>query len=563
MVGNLLSKGRKIITSQQSSILTAAFVIMLMNIISAIFGIIRHRVLLAFFEKDTYSLYLAAFRLPDMIFEIFAFGMFSAAFIPVFTKLLKNNEDLAWETASRVMNLVVIIFSIFAAIFALFAPVFYRIVTPTLDSEALNQVVFLSRILFIAQAFFVISYVLSGILESLRRFLIPAIAPLFYNLGIIIGTILLAPKFGLLAPAIGAAVGALIHMLVQLPFAIYFGFRFRSSIQVSPEVIKIGKLAGPRFLELAVLQILKTSELFFASFVSLVSYTYLYLANSLQIVPMSLFAVSIAKASLPTLTREEDNPAAFRKVFLSTLYQMMFIIIPVVAFLIVLRIPIVRLIYGTDIFDWEATVQTGFVLTAFAVGIPFQAGLTLLSRAFYAIHDTKTPVTLAIFDVVLTISLDVVFVILLKYPVWSIALANTIAGAVSFSILYFILNRKMGDGSYFSFKPILKIIFASTVSGTAMFFLLKFFDQSVWVKRLSFLSGIGPEALLSFPRFVLDTRYTFNLMILTFMVSLVGGFLYLGISFLLRSEELISLTRALRRIRRATIQEKEVESVLQ
>lgn len=547
MVDSLVSRGKKILTTPQSSILSAAFVIMLMNVVSVVFGIIRQRVLLVFFDKDTLGFYLAAFRLPDMVFELFAFGMFSAAFIPVFTKTLKRSEKDAWDMAARVMNLTLLIFAFFAVIFAIFARQFYQLVTPTFMESNAIEVVTISRILFVAQGFFVVSYILSGVLESMRRFLIPAVAPLFYNLGIILGAVLLTPKFGLAAPAIGAVFGAFAHMLIQLPFALHLGFRIRPLFRPTDDVKKVGKLALPRFFELGILQILKTGELFFASIISVASYTYLYLANALQVVPISFFAVAIAKASLPTLTRQEDDPHTFRKTFLSTFNQMMYIVVPIAAFLMVLRIPIVRLIYGTDLFDWEATVQTGMVLTSFAIGIPFQAGLVLLSRAFYAIHDTKTPVLLAVFDVVTTIILDILFVLVFHLPVWSIALANTLAGMVSFGILYTLLSRKMGDGSFFSFKPILRIVFAATVSGGSMFFLLKLFDRSVWVKRLSFLSGIGPDAAIAFPRFVLDTRYTLNLIVLTFMVGLVGAFLYLGISFLLKSEELLTLVSAVKR----------------
>lgn len=530
-----------------------------MNVVSVVFGIIRQRVLLGFFDKDMIGLYLASFRLPDMVFELFAFGMFSAAFIPVFTKLLKKDDKAAWDTASRVANITLMIFVFFAIIFVIFARTFYQIVTPTLDSQSLDQVVLISRILFIAQGFFVISYVLSGVLESLRRFLVPAVAPLFYNLGIILGTVFLVPEFGLLAPAVGAVIGAAIHMLIQLPLAFKLGFRFKLVFSPTEAVKKIGKLAIPRFFELGTLQILKTAELFFASIISVASYTYLYLGNSLQIVPISFFAVSIAKASLPTLARQEEDPGQFRKTFLSTFYQMMFIIIPLSAFLMVFRIPIVRLVFGTDLFDWEATVQTGMVLTFFSLGIPFQAGLVLLSRAFYAIHNTKTPVFVAVYDVILTIILDILFVSILHLPVWSIALANSIAGISSFGILYYLLNKKMGDGSFFAFQPIYKIIFAASVSASTMYILLKLFDRSVWVKRLSFLSGIGEESALNFPNFVLDTRYTLNLFILTVMVSLIGGFLYLGITYLLKSDELAMFFALLKRGRSAFIAKKDGE----
>lgn len=563
MIRKLFSRGQALISAPQSSILSAAMVIMLMIVMAQILGVVRQRVLLHFFAPSDYALFLAAFRLPDLVFEVFAFGAFSSAFVPVFTKALKKGDSLAWDTAGRVINIGLLIFGVFAIIFGLLAPQFYSLVAPGFDSEQTARVVQLARILFAAQGFFIVSYVITGVLESLRRFLIPALAPLFYNLGIILGTLVFAPYLGLMAPAVGVVLGALGHLLIQLPLAHKLGFRFSSHITPNPEVKKIGRLAAPRFVELSFLQILKTSELFFASLLSAASYTYLNLANSLQAVPVGLFGVSLSKAAMITLSNQDDD-RDFKKTFLSTLYQMMFFIIPVAVMLSVLRIPIVRLVYGTDIFDWEATVQTGLVLSAFAIGIPFQAALALLSRAFYARHNTKTPVTLSIIDVFLTIVLEIVFVLVFHMPIWSIALANTLAATIQVGVLYTLLSRDLNHGNLFSLKPLGKILFAASVSGGLMYFLLKLFDASVWVKRLSFLNTQQAQnSLLLFQNFVVDTKYTTNLIVLTIMVALIGGLMYLGILYLLKSSELFTFFKTLKRGRMKLLPTKDGEPITQ
>jgi len=382
-------------------------------------------------------------------------------------------------------------------------------------------------------------------LESLRRFIITALAPLFYNIGIILGTILLAPKLGLMAPAVGVIIGSFAHLLVQLPLAYRLGFRFSFKFTPNLHVKKIGRLAAPRMMELAFLQVARTIELFLSSIIASASYTYFTLANSLQAFPVGLFGVSLAKAALPTLTEQSDNPQKFKHTLLSTLYLVIFLIVPVAVFLTVLRIPIVRILFGTNLFDWEATVQTGLVISAFALGVPFQATVILLSRAYYALHDTKTPVIISLMGTIIGITSSVILIRVLGVPTWGLSLSYSIGVSVQAIVLFYLLSKKLNGGIFFTIKPILKTITASAASGSIMFFILKFFDRSVWVKKLSFLTNLETTKNLNFESFVLDTRYTANLITLTVVTAAVGGITYLVVSFLLKSTELQTIIKAL------------------
>jgi putative peptidoglycan lipid II flippase len=563
----LITKSKKILTSPQSSVLSAATIIMFMIAVSRILGLIRQRVLAHFFAPSELSLFFAAFRLPDLVFELLVFGTFSSAFIPVFTRSLKKGKNIAWYTASTVLNIGLLIFVVASLILGVGAGKIYGVFAPGYSVAEREVIVQLARVLFAAQGFFVISYVLTGVLESLRHFLIPALAPLFYNIGIILGIVFLTPKFGLTAPAIGVAVGALSHFLVQLPLAYRLGFRFRLAFQLSNEVKSIGKLSLPRIIETVFLQLSKMAELFFSSIVSTASYTYYTFGNSLQLLPVGLFGVSIAKAALPTLSRQADSPEKFRKTLYSALYDMSFLVIPIAAILIVLRVPIIRLIYGTNIFDWEATVQTGYVLSAFALGVVFQAAAALLARSFYALHDTKTPMVISIIATLLVISGDYFFVKILNFGVWSLALAFSLGSIIQAVSLFYFVNKRIGKGSFLEvFSPIIKSGLASLGSGIVMYLILKIFDRSVWVKKLSFLGKIESAKMIPFEIFVLDTRYTVNLVALTVFVALVGGVTYLGLSIMFRSEQVWIFFRLLRRVfikrKVAPIPSEEVESVV-
>lgn len=537
-MNDLLARGKKILNSQQNTVLSAASLIMIMIVVSRVLGLIRQRVLANYFIPSDLSLFFAAFRLPDTIFEVLVFGTFSSAFIPVFTKALKEGEKKAWEIAGRVVTIGLIIFTMVATVFAIWAPQIYSLIAPGYGADETQKIASLARILFAAQGFFVVSYVLTGVLESSRRFLVPALAPLFYNLGIIFCTVFLAPSLGLMAPAIGVVVGAMVHFLIQYPLSRRLGFRFVWDLRPDPGVKKIGELALPRVIDLAFDQIGKTTELFLSSLISQASYAYYTFANTLQLLPVTLFGTSLAKAVLPMLSRVDGDKAEFKRILNIAMFQAMFLSMPLAVTLIVLRIPIVRLVYGTKIFDWEATVQTGMILSVYAIGVTFQTLMSILSRAFFALHDTRTPVKISFIGLALLIVGDIVLVRVFNLPVWALAASFTFSIFVEVIILMILLNKKIGgiiDKSFFG--HIIKIVVATVTSGVSMYLLIRVFDRSVWVKSLSFLSGIDVTNNFPFQRFVLDTRYTANLLILTIMTFVIGLTVYVLASLLLKIPE--------------------------
>ncbi|MFI5240810.1 MAG: murein biosynthesis integral membrane protein MurJ [Microgenomates group bacterium] len=538
MVDDLISRGKKLIDSQQNSVLSAASVIMIMVVLSRVLGLFRQRILANYFDPGSLSLFFAAFRLPDIIFEILVFGTFSSAFIPVFTKVLKTGEKHAWALAGRVVSVGLVIFIIVATFFGLAANHIYSVISPGFTDVETAQIATIARILFAAQGFFVVSYVLTGVLESLRRFLVPALAPIFYNLGIILGTIVLSPKMGLMGPAIGVVIGAFAHFLIQYPLSRKLGFRFNWGLKADDDLKKIGQLALPRVIDLSFDQVGKTVELFLASVISKASYTYFTFANTLQLLPVTLFGTSLAKAVLPILSSQADNKKEFRRILLTAMFQAIFFTLPVAAALIVLRVPVIRLIYGTKIFDWTATIQTGVVLSFFAVGVVSQTLMAILTRSFFALHDTKTPVIISFIGLGLLIAGDFILVKIFGFPVWALAASFTFSTLVEAIILLILINKRIGRilNGDFALRFI-KIMVGVLASSSVMYFMLKIFDRSVWVKRLSFLSSLEATHDFPFQNFVLDTRYTGNLIVLTGATFLIGILIYLLVTFILQVPE--------------------------
>lgn len=535
---DLITKGKKLINSQQNTVLSAATLIMIMIVASRVLGLVRQRVLANYFAPGDLSLFFAAFRLPDSIFEILVFGTFSSAFIPVFTKALKEGKSRAWEIAGRVVTIGILAFGVMAIIMGIWAPQIYAIIAPGYGFAETKEIGMLARVLFAAQGFFVISYVLTGVLESLRRFLVPALAPLFYNIGIILGTIFLTPHFGLMGPAYGVVIGAFAHFIIQYPLSRKLGFKFVWDLKPDAGVKHVGELALPRVIDLAFDQIGKTTELFLSSIISQASYTYYIFANTLQLLPVTLIGTSLAKAVLPMLSRADGNTREFRRILHVGIFQAIYLTLPLAAALIVLRIPIVRLIYGTKIFDWDATVQTGTVLSVYAIAIVTQTLMSILARAFFALHDTKTPVVISFIGLGLLVVGDFLLVKGFGLPVWALAASFAFSTYVEAIILLILIDKRIGSVINKSFwGHMVKISAATIASGGIMFFLIKFFDQSVWVKRLSFLNQIQASSNIPFQKFVLDTHYTLNVLILTVIAFTIGMLIYVGVSLLLRIEE--------------------------
>lgn len=551
MVKNFFEGGKNLLYSRQASILSAATIIMVMVALSRVLGLIRNRTFVHFFPPDQLDSFLAAFQIPDLIFEVLILGVMSSAFIPVFSGLLgRGKDENAWRLAGVTMNIMLLVFLVFAVLVFIFAHPIYSLVAQGFSPEKIEQTVSFARILLLAQMFFAASYVVTATLESNQRFLIPAAAPLFYNLGIIGATVFLAPGLGLYAPVLGAVVGSSLHLSIQLPLAFRLGFKPVFGLNFNDGgVVKMARLAAPKVLELSFLQIKRLADLFFASLVA-GGLTYFKFGDSLASLPVGLFGISIAKASLPQLARQQGagDMQGFKNTFASSFKEILFLVLPAGVFLAVLRIPLVRLAFGGRQFDWEDTVQTGYVLSAFAVGVFAYALILLLNRAFYALEDTATPVKISIASIFVNVGLALFLIIGLKLPIWALALSYAVAAIVQIILLLAFLKRKIGgfDGRLIS--SFAKVLFASSVAGAVMFFLLKVLDRSAWDKKLSFLGSLGLGLPTTFESFILDTRYTVNLIYVTLVVALVGFLVYIFIAWILKIEELRILLRSFGRI---------------
>jgi len=534
MVRNFWRNGSSIFSRKQANILSAATVIMGAVAMSRLLGLFRDRLLAGtFFGGQEWQLdvYFAAFRIPDMIFQLLVLGALSAAFIPVFSRYLEKKEKEAYYLSSSVINFLMVFFILFALIVFIFAEPLVKLIAPAFNPVEINLMVNLTRIMLLAQLFFCLSNFLTGMIQSHQRFLIPALSPVAYNLGIIFGIVVLGRWLGIYGPTIGVVLGAFLHLIIQLPLALKLGLRYSFVFDWRhPGVRQIARLMLPRTLALAVYQIELTVAVFLATSLAAGSLSIFYFAQHLMNLPIGLFGITIGQAALPTLSRESSEKGfdKFKKTFLSSFNQILYLALPASAILLVLRIPAVRIVFGAASFPWKATLLTGQVLAIFSISIFAQAIVQLLVRGFYALHDTKTPFWIGALAVLTNVSLSFIFIFRLDLGILGLAWATTLASFLQTGLLLIFLNRAIGgfDKKEFFIPPI-KMGVATVLTAVALWVPMRFLDK-----------------------FILDTTRTINLIVLTIIATFSGMMVYLVLSYVLKIAELKSFISLAKRLGR-------------
>lgn len=547
MIKKFFNNTSSLFAQQQTSILSASSIIMATVITSRLLGLLRDRLLTGRFTVDELGLYFAAFRLPNMIFELIVMGALSTAFIPVFTSYLtKKGKKQAFRLAASVINIGLIIYALIAVVILLFTPSLVAMLAPGYSASQLRLVSFFTRVMIVAQVFpLIIGNFFTGILQSFKRFIIPALAPVIYNIGTIIGILTLTSSLGLLAPVIGVVLGAVLFTLIQVPLVFKIGYRHLFIFCINDKgVRKIGKLMFPRTLGLAVSQIDATVDLILASLLGARSVSIFNLAQHLQYVPVGLFGASISQAALPTLSElyASKKLEDFKQIFLTTFHQILFLTLPASVILIVLRIPVVRLVFGASRFDWTATVLTGKTVAFFALSLFAQAQIHLLVRTFYALHNSRTPVLIGAIAVAINTILSIVFIRFFHLPVWGLSLSTSISALLNAFLLFILLDRAInGFDKIKLLVPAVKMFFASAITAVALYIPMKLLDQLVF-----------------------DTTRTLELLLLTGIASSVGLFVYFFLAWFLNISEVslfFKLAAKIRKTKQTTIMETSREIV--
>lgn len=524
-MNKIFNKTKQFVFSQQKSIFSSALILAFMIVIARLFGFLRYRILAGYFTTDTLDVFYASFRIPDLVFEILITGALISSFIPIYIKY-KNDKEKLSTNISSIINLVFIVLFVFLIILFIFMDKIMALITPGYDIEKIRILSMYSRYLLIGQLpFLVFGNILTGIGQANKTFFLAALAPVFYNLGIIIATIFLAPNLNLLAPIIGVMLGAVLFLLIQFPLLFKFDFKYCLILKKTKGLIEFVKTTIPRILTVLTAQIDATIDLALATLLAPGSYTILYLAQRFQLLPVSVIGIALGQASLPYLSEMYQNKRIdeFKKVIVHSIMNIFFLTFPIMFFFIFARTPLIRLFFGGEKFDWNSTVLTAITLSFFALSLPFHSVYYFLTRCFYAFLDTKTPFILSVISVSLNAILSIVFIVFLKLPVWSLAISFSISMTINVILLFVLLHKILkGLNLKIIFIETSKILFASLISSIFSYYLLKFLDVLVF-----------------------DTTRTIQVFFLLTTVGIIYLLLYLFIAWIINTKEIYLVSKLL------------------
>jgi len=502
----------KLVTTVSGGAVLIAF----FSVISKLLGLFRDRLLAASFGADAVlDSYYAAFKLPDLVFNTLVLGALASAFIPVFTRIWFQDKERAIKVSNTILNYLILILIVLSAVIFLIAPSLMPFIVPGFNQFQLEQTAMLTRIMLISIIFFGLSNVVGGILNSLKKFLTFSLAPVFYNLGIILGIIFFYPIFGIGGLAWGVVLGSILHFLIQLPEVIGSGWHYHWSWQITADVKRVFKLMIPRTLGLAANQLNLLVITIIASTLAVGSLSIFNLANNLQSFPISIFGVSLAIAVFPvfseTLANKEND--RFVQAFSLNFRRVIFLIIPISVVILLLRAQLVRVILGAGSFDWTDTYYTAQTLGWFTISLFAQALIPMLARSFYALEDTRTPVMISLFSIILNIVGSIIFGKMMG--VEGLALAFSLASIINMVLLLMVLRLRLGN---LDDKKIIwstfKISFNSILAGGVIYIMLRVMANQV---NMQTFGGIFLQGLLA---------------------GLVGLAFYILISFLTKCEEI-------------------------
>lgn len=499
---------------QSHKITRAAGVVGSATLLSRILGYVRDMVIAYFFgTADAADAFFVAFRIPNLFRRLFAEGSLTVAFIPIFTGyLVKESKKNACEFANTVFTFLSILLVIFSCLGVVFSPFLVKIMAWGFADEKVKfeLTVLLTRIMFPYIFFISLVALCMGVLNSLKHFAAPALAPVLLNLAMILSAIFLMPYFSqpILALAFGVISGGFLQLALQIPFLKKNGAGFKLSFNFShPGLKKMAKLMLPAVLGAAVYQVNMVIITMLASLLPAGSISYLYYSDRIFQFPLALFGLALATASLPAMSDQvaHNQMEDLKDTLSHALRLILFITIPAMVGLVVLRVPIVRILFQRGAFTADATLLTAQALFWFAVGLWAVAGVRVVANVFYALQDIWTPVKVAVISIIFNLVMCLVLMKSMKHA--GLALAVSLSSMLNLMILIFMLRMRLGK---LGIKKVIfssvKILLSSAAMGTIVyltyqneFFVFKSFPMhDVIALCASIFSGVSVFALCSY-----------------------------------------------------------------
>jgi putative peptidoglycan lipid II flippase len=429
-----------------SALARAGIIVSAAFLISRILGYVRLVVIgNTFGASAELDAFFAAFRIPDLIFQLVAAGALSSALVPIVSGLFTTSESArAWRVVSTVTNLMLIGLAALSVGFFILAPVIVPIITPGFHGVQLEKTIELTRIMLVSPIFLALGAVATSVLNAGSRFSAAAIAPIVYNLAIIGAAVILAPTMGIDALALGVVAGSLGHLLVQLPPLSRMGFRYAPRVDgADPQARKALALMAPRAIGLGASQITFIVVTSLATTLAVGAVSSFNFAFALLQIPLAVIGVPLGIVLLPTLSRDAavGREASFADLLTRALRLLIYVMVPIAVLGSVVRLPVVEILFGNGLIRPADLDLIAVTLMAFLIGLTAHALIAVLARAFYARQDTVTPVAAAVGAVAINCTLAVLLVE--PYGLPGMALAIAIAAWLEALALLIILHRRL------------------------------------------------------------------------------------------------------------------------
>lgn len=456
----------KFFNIQTKNINSAALVLAGTSFFSALLGLFRDRLLAQRFGAgETLDIYYAAFRIPDFVNMVLIIGAIAAAITPIFSQYLVRSKDEAFKFLSNLINVFLFFLIIVSIILIIFVPQIISVIVPGFSPEKKELTVLLTRIMFLSPIMLGVSNIISSILRVFQRFLITSLAPVLYNVGIILGILFFVPLMGLQGLAWGVVLGSFLHILIQAPTLLKVGFKLEKIFNLKePGLIEAIKLTIPRSIGLATVQINLIIITAIASTLTAGSIAVFNLAENLSRPLYTFIAVSFSTAAFPVLSLafSKRDKEKFKETFSLTFNKILFLTLPLGLLFFLFRDLIVKTILQVGKFSSLDANITALSFGFFSLGIFAEGMILLIAKAFYALHDTKTPAVISIADAIFTLVLCFLFIKLLSFSnffqqfivgilgvkdvksieVVALPLAISISATLQFLILLILFHRK-------------------------------------------------------------------------------------------------------------------------
>jgi len=509
-------------SSERSGLLRAVGSISIATAMSRVLGLVREQVMAFYFGAGLVTdAFVAAFRIPNLLRDLFAEGALSAAFVPTFTgEQERSGRQAAWDLGNRVIGALLAILVPLTLVIFFAAPWIMRVWAPGFDEEKLALSVTMTRIVAPFLLFVALAAVAMGMLNVCNRFFLPALAPVFFNVASIAGVVTLVPLFAAvgihpgLALAVGAIVGGALQFLVQVPVLGKEGFRFRPRVVPSdPGLRRIGRLMLPATFGLAATQINILVDTVLASrFEGAI--TWLQYAFRLLLLPIGLFGVSIATANLARVSRAaaRGDRAALRSDFATSLRAAALLTLPATAGLIALREPIVRVLFQHGRFDAHATTQTAAAVLCYTAGLYAYAVTKIQVPTYYALGETRRPVAASAIAVTLKVGASLTLIAALPAlgidAFLGLALSTSIAAWTNFAILSGGLRWRLGSLREFAVaSTTLRVAAVSALMGVACHFVHRLLESALGRASLAAeIVSLGSTVAIGIAIFVVAVR---------------------------------------------------------